>query len=121
MQSAQTFGVSPRVNHFAPHDNKGALVEIVKLDFFTYDPATRQEIYKIFRDRKVTFFAEKVETLGDVRTTQAEANSLFQGYFHSRPETIAEAQLSATRSVYRNCSLYSPSPRWMTGKLNASS
>ena len=91
------------LDHFVPHDDKAALAEIadyVKVDFRTSDPATRQETYKIFGDKKATFLAEKVETLADVRTAQAEGNSLFQGYFHSRPEIVAEAQISAIQSVY---------------------
>ena len=91
------------LDDFSPYDNKRALVEIadyVKVDFRTSDLATRQEIYKMFRNKKVTFLAEKVETLADVRTAQAEGNTLFQGYFHSRPEIIAEAQISSIQSVY---------------------
>ena len=86
------------LDDFSPDDNKGELVEIadyVKVDFRASSPATRQEIYKIFRNKKTTFLAEKVETLADVRTAQAEGNTLFQGYFHSRPEIIAEAQISS--------------------------
>jgi c-di-GMP-related signal transduction protein len=91
------------LDDFSPHDNKGELVEIadyVKVDFRASSPATRQEIYNIFRNKKVTFLAEKVETLAEVRTAQAEGNTLFQGYFHSRPEIVAEAQISAIHSVY---------------------
>jgi EAL and modified HD-GYP domain-containing signal transduction protein len=91
------------LDDFSPYDNKGELAEIadyVKVDFRTSDPATRQEIYKMFRDKKVTFLAEKVETLADVRTAQAEGNTLFQGYFHSRPEIIVETQISSIQSVY---------------------
>jgi c-di-GMP-related signal transduction protein len=91
------------LDDFSAHDNSGDLVEIadyVKVDFRTSDPAARQEIYKIFRNKKVAFLAEKVETLADVRTAQAEGNTLFQGYFHSRPEIIVEAHISAIQSVY---------------------
>jgi len=76
------------------------MADYVKVDFRASNPATRQEIYNIFRNQKVTFLAEKVETLADVRTAQGEGNTLFQGYFHSRPEIIAEAQISAIHSVY---------------------
>jgi c-di-GMP-related signal transduction protein len=91
------------LDDFSPHDNKGELVQMadyVKVDFRTSTPAARQEIYKMFRNQKTTFLAEKVETLADVRTAQAEGNTLFQGYFHSRPEIIAEAQISPIQSVY---------------------
>ena len=91
------------LDDFCANGNNGELLELadyVKVDFRTSDPAMRQEIYKMFRDRKVTFLAEKVETLADVRMAQAEGNTLFQGYFHSRPEIIAEAHISTIQSVY---------------------
>ena len=91
------------LDDFCANGNNGELLELadyVKVDFRTTDPATRQEIYKIFRNKKVTFLAEKVETLADVRMAQGEGNTLFQGYFHSRPEIIAEAQISTIHSVY---------------------
>ena len=91
------------LDDFSPLHNNGELVEFadyVKIDFRASSPDTRQEIYKIFSGKKVTFLAEKVETLADVRTAQAEGNTLFQGYFHSRPEIIAETQISTIQSVY---------------------
>ncbi len=91
------------LDDFSVHESKGELVEIadyVKVDFRAADPAARQEIYKMFRNKKTTFLAEKVETLAEVRTAQAEGNTLFQGYFHSRPEIIAEAHISVIQSTY---------------------
>ncbi len=86
---------SPRGNHCALID----LADYVKIDFRTSDPAARQEIYKLF-GRRTIFLAEKVETLVEVRAALAEGNKLFQGYFHARPEIIAEAQISAGMAVY---------------------
>jgi EAL and modified HD-GYP domain-containing signal transduction protein len=91
------------LDDFSPHESKGELVEMadyVKVDFRNSSPAGRQEIYKVFRNKKTTFVAEKVETLADVRTAQGEGNTLFQGYFHSRPEVIAEAHISPVQSIY---------------------
>jgi EAL and modified HD-GYP domain-containing signal transduction protein len=91
------------LDDFSPHENKGELIDIadyVKIDFRTYDAAARQEIYKIFRRRKTTFLAEKVETLVEVLQAETEGNTLFQGYFHARPEIIAEAQISTGKAVY---------------------
>ena len=90
------------LDDFSPYENKGELVEIVdyvKVDFRASDAAERQKIYKMF-GKKTIFLAEKVETLAEVRAAQAEGNRLFQGYFHARPEIIAEAQISATKTVY---------------------
>jgi c-di-GMP-related signal transduction protein len=90
------------LDDFSPYENKGELVEIVdyvKVDFRASDPAERQKIYKMF-GKKTIFLAEKVETLVEVRAAQAEGNTLFQGYFHARPEIIAEAQISAAKAIY---------------------
>src|ERR1700733_5016113 len=90
------------LDDFSPYENKGELVEIVdyvKVDFRAFDPAERQKIYKMF-GKTTIFLAEKVETLIEVRTAQAEGNTLFQGYFHARPEIIAETQISAGKAVY---------------------
>jgi c-di-GMP-related signal transduction protein len=91
------------LDDFSPDDNKSELVELadyVKIDFRASSPDTRREIYEMFRNKKVAFLAEKVETLAEVRTAQAEGNTLFQGYFHSRPEIIVEAQISPIQTVY---------------------
>jgi c-di-GMP-related signal transduction protein len=90
------------LDDFSPDESKGELVEIVdyvKVDFRASDPAERHEIYKMF-GKKTIFLAEKVETLVEMRAAQAEGNTLFQGYFHARPEIIAEAQISAAKTVY---------------------
>jgi c-di-GMP-related signal transduction protein len=91
------------LDDFHPDDGRVALAEIadyVKVDFRASDPAHRQEIYDMFRHRKVTFVAEKVETLKELRIAQAEGHTLFQGYFHSRPEVISETQIAPSKSAY---------------------
>jgi c-di-GMP-related signal transduction protein len=90
------------LDDFSPDDNKSELIEIadyVKVDFRASDPAARQEIYKMF-GKKTIFLAEKVETLVEVQAALVEGNRLFQGYFHARPEIIAEAQISSAKAVY---------------------
>ena len=91
------------LDDFSPHAPKADLVDLadyVKVDFRALGPEGRREVYEIFRNKKVTFLAEKVETLADVRIAQAEGNTLFQGYFHSRPEIVTEAHISPSQSVY---------------------
>jgi len=97
------WGFRLALDDFSPYENKGELVDIadyVKVDFRAYDAAARQEIYKIFQRRKIIFLAEKVETLVEVLQAETEGNTLFQGYFHARPEIIAEAQISTGKAVY---------------------
>jgi EAL and modified HD-GYP domain-containing signal transduction protein len=90
------------LDDFSSDGNKSELIGIadyVKVDFRASDPTSRQEIYGMF-GKKTIFLAEKVETLVEVQTALAEGNRLFQGYFHALPEIIAEAQISAAKTVY---------------------
>jgi len=90
------------LDDFSSDGNKSELIGIadyVKVDFRASDPTARQEIYSMF-GKKTIFLAEKVETLVEVQTALAEGNRLFQGYFHALPEIIAEAQISAAKTVY---------------------
>lgn len=97
------WGFRLALDDFSPYEDKGELVDIadyVKVDFRAYDAAARQEIYKIFSRRKPIFLAEKLETLIEVLQAETEGNTLFQGYFHARPEIIAETQISTDKAVY---------------------
>ena len=90
------------LDDFSPDENHSKLADLadyVKIDFRASGPGERQEIYKMF-GRKTIFLAEKVETFVEVQTALAEGNKLFQGYFHARPEIIAEAQISPGKAVY---------------------
>jgi c-di-GMP-related signal transduction protein len=90
------------LDDFSPNEDKGELKELVdyvKVDFRASDYDERQRIYNMFGKRTI-FLAEKVETLVEVQAAQAEGNKLFQGYFHARPEIIAEAQISSAKAVY---------------------
>jgi EAL and modified HD-GYP domain-containing signal transduction protein len=91
------------LDDFTPQESKRELVDIadfIKVDFRASTPAVRREIYDMCRNKKAVFLAEKVETLAEVRTAQAEGNTFFQGYFHSRPEIISEAQIPANKYAY---------------------
>jgi c-di-GMP-related signal transduction protein len=102
-EELKRLGFSLALDDFSPDEDRIALAEIadyVKVDFRASDPALRQQTYDIFRNKKVTFLAEKVETLKELGIAQAEGHTLFQGYFHSRPEIISEAQISPSKSAY---------------------
>ncbi len=90
------------LDDFSPDNNCSQLVDLadyVKIDYRASGPAARQEIYRMFGKRTI-FLAEKVETLVEVQAAIAEGNKLFQGYFHARPEIIAETQISSGKTVY---------------------
>lgn len=91
------------LDDFLPHESKRALVDIadfIKVDFRASSPSVRQQIYNMRSNKATILLAEKVETISEVRTAQAEGNTFFQGYFHSRPEIIAEAEISTNRMIY---------------------
>jgi c-di-GMP-related signal transduction protein len=91
------------LDDFIPHESKRALVDMadfIKVDFRASSPSVRQEIYDMRNNKATAFLAEKVETIAEVRTAQAEGNTFFQGYFYSRPEIIAEAQISTNMLTY---------------------
>ena len=91
------------LDDFSPHGSARELVEIadfIKVDFRASTPAVRQEIYNMCRNKKIAFVAEKVETLSEAQVAQAEGNTFFQGYFHSRPEIVGEAQISTNKFAY---------------------
>jgi len=91
------------LDDFSVDDTKDGLLDIadyVKIDFRASDAAARQEIYKMFRGKNTIFLAEKVETEAEAVVAKAEGNTLFQGYFHARPEIISEAQISPGKSIY---------------------
>jgi EAL and modified HD-GYP domain-containing signal transduction protein len=90
------------LDDFSPDNDCSQLVDLadyVKVDYRASGTEARQEIYKMF-GKKTVFLAEKVETLAEVQAALAEGNRLFQGYFHARPEIIAEAQISSAKAVY---------------------
>lgn len=91
------------LDDFVPHESARALVDMadfIKVDFRACTPSVRQEIYDMRINRATAFLAEKVETTEELRTAQLEGNTFFQGYFYSRPEIIAEAQISTNMLTY---------------------
>jgi c-di-GMP-related signal transduction protein len=96
-------GFTLALDDFSPDESRAALIEIadyVKVDFLACDADLRREIYHIFQDKKVTFIAEKVENLNQLHIARAEGHTLFQGYFHSRPEIISETEISPSKSAH---------------------
>jgi EAL and modified HD-GYP domain-containing signal transduction protein len=103
------------LDDFSPDETKRELVEMVdfiKVDYRISTPEMRRDIYGMCRKKKTVFVAEKVETQSEVDAARSEGNSLFQGYFHSRPEIIAEKQITASKLVYVQmlAALAKPSP-----------
>jgi EAL and modified HD-GYP domain-containing signal transduction protein len=111
----QRSGFRLALDDFSPDPSRQELVEIadfIKVDFRSSSAETRRNIYGMCRNKKTSFVAEKVETLSEVQTAQAEGNTFFQGYFYSRPEIITESQISTNKLTYLRmfATLAKPSP-----------
>ena len=109
------FGFRLALDDFSPDESKRELIEMadfIKVDFLSSTSAMRKEIYSMCRKKNTSFIAEKVETISEVQTARAEGNAFFQGYFHSRPEIIAESQISTNKITYLQmlATLAKPSP-----------
>ncbi len=115
MQEVKASRISPgpgRLHTRAEQTRTYRYSRFIKVDFRSSDAETRKEIYRLCRNTNTAFVAEKVETLEEVQAAQAEGNTLFQGYFHSRPEVIAETQISTNKFAYLQmfAVLATPSP-----------
>jgi EAL and modified HD-GYP domain-containing signal transduction protein len=91
------------LDDFAPLHSRAPLIEVadfIKIDFLASDAKARREIYSMARGSGVRFLAEKIETQEDRSIALAEGCTLFQGYFFSRPVTIASRALPQNHVVY---------------------
>jgi c-di-GMP-related signal transduction protein len=91
------------LDDFSPRPSRATLIELadfIKIDFLASDPQARREIYAMASGRSVRFLAEKIETGEERRAALAEGCSLFQGYFFSRPVTLASRVVPQNRLVY---------------------
>jgi c-di-GMP-related signal transduction protein len=91
------------LDDFSPQASRAAFIEVadfIKIDFLATDANARREIYSMARGRPVRFLAEKIETQADRAVALAEGCTLFQGYFFSRPVTVASRTLPQNHFVY---------------------
>lgn len=91
------------LDDFSPEPSRAPLIELaefIKIDFLASDAASRREIYAMAAGQRLRFLAEKIETGEDMRSACAEGCSLFQGYFFSRPVTLASHPIPQNRLVY---------------------
>jgi len=91
------------LDDFSPLPSRAPLIELaefIKIDFRAASLQVRREIYSMASGRRIRFLAEKIETGDEMRTAQSEGCSLFQGYFFSRPVTLASRVVPQNRVVY---------------------
>jgi EAL and modified HD-GYP domain-containing signal transduction protein len=102
-KTLKDYGFRLALDDFTPQGHRRELVDLadfIKIDFRVSTPELRQEIYNMARSSKPVFVAEKVETASELKIAKEEGNTLFQGYFYSKPEIIAEPQISTNTGVY---------------------
>ncbi len=81
------------------------IADIIKVDFMiTKTKEERIEVVKKFRNGKIKFLAEKVETHNDFEMAVKNGYSLFQGYYFSKPvikktKSISPGKLSYMKLV----------------------
>lgn len=78
------------------------LADIIKIDFQCTDIAERLAIIQRLNKPKVSFLAEKVETLEEFEKAKSIGYGLFQGYYFSRPSIVQGKDIPASKVNYLN-------------------
>jgi EAL and modified HD-GYP domain-containing signal transduction protein len=102
-RALRKLGYRLALDDFSPLPSLAPLIEIadfIKVDFLASDAKTRSAIYSMARGNRIRFLAEKIETREERAIALSEGCSLFQGYFFSRPVTIAAPTLPQNHQVY---------------------
>jgi c-di-GMP-related signal transduction protein len=97
-------GFTIALDGFDPSDEEArALVDvadIVKVDFREASSMLRADIVRLDYKKKVTFLAEKVETLEEFFEAQKLGYVYFQGYFFGKPQIVSTKNILASKT---NC------------------
>jgi c-di-GMP-related signal transduction protein len=102
-RSLRKQGYRLALDDFSPLVSRAPLIELadfIKIDFLACDAQMRREIYSMARGSRVRFLAEKIETQEHRDIALSEGCSLFQGYFFSRPVTVASPALPQSHFIY---------------------
>jgi EAL and modified HD-GYP domain-containing signal transduction protein len=73
------------------------LADVIKVDFLQSSAEERRRMTEAFIPKGIRMLAEKVETREDHRQAKDLGYSLFQGYFFSRPEVVAQKDVPANK------------------------
>jgi c-di-GMP-related signal transduction protein len=90
------------LDDFSPLPSRAPLIELadfIKIDYRASDAKTRRAIFSMARGTGLRFLAEKIETGEERDLSRTEGCSLFQGYFFSRPVTVASRALPQNHLV----------------------
>lgn len=76
------------------------LAGIIKVDFRISDADEQRAIIDLYKDRDISFLAEKVETEAEFARAVKMGYHLFQGYFFARPVTLSTNAVPSTKLGY---------------------
>lgn len=76
------------------------LADIIKVDFRATGPQERRELVAGNRRKKITFLAEKVETIEEFEEAKEIGYTYFQGYFFSKPVIVSARSIPTTKVNY---------------------
>jgi EAL and modified HD-GYP domain-containing signal transduction protein len=94
-------GYTIALDDFDERNNKLVdLADIIKVDFRATAPRERKQLVTGNRRRKITFLAEKVETIDEFEEAKEIGYSYFQGYFFSKPVIVSARTIPSTKVNY---------------------
>lgn len=99
----KSLGYRLALDDFQMHEGMAGLMELanyVKVDFRLSDATERAGILALFKNRKVTLLAEKVETEQEFQIAMAEGFTLFQGYFFCYPTVFSKKRAPTNGANY---------------------
>ncbi|WP_418792064.1 EAL and HDOD domain-containing protein [Phosphitispora sp. TUW77] len=76
------------------------IADIIKIDFLETPSENRKNLINKYRNKKVNFLAEKVETIDDFKQALESGFTYFQGYFFSKPIIISGKDIPANKLNY---------------------
>lgn len=91
------------LDDFLNREDYGPLVEladIIKVDFMEMERGEIEEILRAFKDYKLEFLAEKVETREEFEYAKELGFKYFQGYFFSKPEIVKTKKILPIKANY---------------------
>ncbi len=99
----KSLGYRLALDDFQMHEGMEGLMELadfIKVDFRLSDAKERAGILSLFKGRKVTLLAEKVETEQEFQTAMTEGFTLFQGYFFCYPTVFSKKRAPTNGANY---------------------
>ncbi|MBC8060326.1 MAG: HDOD domain-containing protein [Clostridiaceae bacterium] len=76
------------------------IVDIIKVDFTITIGAARKQVFRLIKNKRIKFLAEKVETKEEYLEAISYGYTYFQGYFFSKPEILMGKDIPLNKMIY---------------------